>query len=104
MRFTSLLVAATATVTQCLAASYGSYGEVPAIRTYFMVGGGYVDDGAGGEIFRDQMYVERLVPTKGPYKSTPLVFIHGQAQTGTVSPIGQCYDIRPRLTHIHRIS
>ncbi|PNP82739.1 hypothetical protein FNYG_03970 [Fusarium nygamai] len=83
MRFTSLLVAATATFTQCLAASYGSQGEVPAIRTYFMVGGGYVDDGAGGEIFRDQMYVERLVPTKGPYKSTPLVFIHGQAQTGT---------------------
>jgi hypothetical protein len=92
MRFTSLLVAATATFSQCLAASSGSQGEVPAIRTYFMVGGGYVDDGAGGEIFRDQMYVERLVPTKGPYKSTPLVFIHGQAQTGTVSPLHQCYE------------
>jgi hypothetical protein len=50
-----------------------------------MVGGGYVNDGAGGEIFRGQMYVERLVPVEGASQTTPIVFIHGQAQTGTVS-------------------
>jgi hypothetical protein len=31
------------------------------------------------------MYVERLVPVEGPYQDTPIVLIHGQAQTGTVS-------------------
>lgn len=59
--------------------------EVAAIRTFFYTGGGYADDGAGGHIYREQMYVERLQPAKGVSKPTPIVFIHGQAQTGTVS-------------------
>ncbi|KAF4814867.1 putative secreted lipase [Colletotrichum tropicale] len=57
--------------------------EVPYIRSYFYVGGGYVDDGSGGHIFRDQMYVEKLLPTFGVTQETPIVLIHGQAQTGT---------------------
>lgn len=61
--------------------------EVAAIRSFFYAGGGYADDGAGGHIFREQMYVERLQPAKGITRPTPIVFIHGQAQTGTVSPI-----------------
>ncbi|EHK23519.1 uncharacterized protein TRIVIDRAFT_37774 [Trichoderma virens Gv29-8] len=69
------------------AASSGSVSaassEVAAIRTFFYTGGGYVDDGAGGHIFREQMYVERLQPAKGVSRATPIVFIHGQAQTGT---------------------
>ncbi|POR33810.1 Uncharacterized protein TPAR_06002 [Tolypocladium paradoxum] len=59
--------------------------ELPYQRTYFHVGGGYVDDGAGGHIFRDQMYVERLRPANGVTQDTPIVLIHGQAQTGSVS-------------------
>lgn len=59
--------------------------EVAAIRTFFYTGGGYADDGAGGHIYREQMYVERLQPAAGVSKPTPIVFIHGQAQTGTVS-------------------
>lgn len=59
--------------------------EVAAIRSYFYAGGGYADDGAGGHIFREQMYVERLQPAKGVTRPNPIVFIHGQAQTGTVS-------------------
>lgn len=58
--------------------------EVSHVRTYFYTGGNYVDDGAGGHIFRDQMYVEKLVPSSGATKKTPIVFIHGQAQTGSV--------------------
>jgi len=61
--------------------------EVAAIRSYFYAGGGYAADGAGGHIFREQMYVERLQPAKGVTRPNPIVFIHGQAQTGTVSPV-----------------
>jgi hypothetical protein len=80
------LVAATANA--CLASQSNHTGEVPAVRTYFYAGGQYVSDGAGGEIFRDQMYVEKLVPAADgiAMKQTPIVFIHGQAQTGTVRP------------------
>lgn len=60
--------------------------EVAAIRSFFYAGGGYASDGAGGHVFREQMYVERLQPTKGVTQPNPIVFIHGQAQTGTVSP------------------
>lgn len=59
--------------------------EIAAIRSFFYAGGGYADDGAGGHIFREQMYVERLQPAKGITQPNPIVFIHGQAQTGTVS-------------------
>lgn len=67
------------------AASGLSGDEVPHVRSYFYVGGGYVDDGAGGHIFHNQMYVEGLSPVNGPNQTIPLVMIHGQAQTGTVS-------------------
>jgi hypothetical protein len=30
------------------------------------------------------MYIEQLQPSHGPCKPYPAVFIHGQAQTGTV--------------------
>jgi hypothetical protein len=59
-------------------------GEASASREYFYVGGSYVDTSAG-HLFTDQMYVEKLTPRK-PSQPYPLVFIHGQAQTGTVSP------------------
>lgn len=61
--------------------------ETPYIRSYFYVGGGYVDDGSGGHIFRDQMYVEKLLPVHGVSQETPIVLIHGQGQTGSVSAL-----------------
>jgi pimeloyl-ACP methyl ester carboxylesterase len=61
--------------------------ETPVSREYFYAGGRYVDDGAGKaqHIFSGQMYVEKLSPDVSSPKPYPLVFIHGQAQTGTVS-------------------
>ncbi|KAH6672398.1 Alpha/Beta hydrolase protein [Halenospora varia] len=56
-------------------------GEAFAARSYFYVGGNYVEQGSG-HVFSNQMYVERLVPLK-PTQTWPLVFIHGQGQTGT---------------------
>lgn len=86
MRWASLFVIAAATFTRgALAVSDNGQDEIPSIRSYFYVGGGYASDGAGGEIFRDQMYVERLSPAGGAKREAPIVFIHGQAQTGTVS-------------------
>lgn len=58
--------------------------EAPYRRSYFYVGGRYVDDGAGGHLFQDQMYVEKLAHVDGPSQPTPIVIIHGQGQTGTV--------------------
>ncbi|CAJ0551341.1 Ff.00g112710.m01.CDS01 [Fusarium sp. VM40] len=83
MHIVSRLITITAAFSPCLAAANSNQGEVPSVRSYFMVGGGYANDGAGGEIFRGQMYVERLVPVEGASQTTPIVFIHGQAQTGT---------------------
>ncbi|KAF5017874.1 hypothetical protein F66182_10169 [Fusarium sp. NRRL 66182] len=58
--------------------------ETPCIRSYFYAGGDYVEDGSGGgHIFRDQMYVEKLVPFSGVIQDEPIVLIHGQAQTGS---------------------
>lgn len=60
--------------------------ETAAIRTYFYVGGGYTEDGAGGHIFKDQMYVEKLTPAtsrRTKQNPSPIVLIHGQGQTGT---------------------
>lgn len=58
--------------------------ETATIRTFFYVGGGYSDDGNGGHIFKDQMYVEKLAPiTPRRDNPSPIVFIHGQGQTGT---------------------
>lgn len=69
------------------AADYGSpqpLEDTPHTRKYFYAGGKYVSDGAGANIVRDQIFVEHLIPVGGPKKKYPLVFIHGQAQTGTV--------------------
>ncbi|KAG8676380.1 hypothetical protein FPOAC2_02476 [Fusarium poae] len=84
MRWTSVfVVAATSFTHSVVTASENSQNEVASIRSYFYVGGGYVSDGAGGEICRDQMYIEQLSPVGGAKKETPIVLIHGQAQTGT---------------------
>ncbi|KAJ5312347.1 hypothetical protein PENANT_c011G11052 [Penicillium antarcticum] len=61
----------------------GDSGELAAQRSYFYVGGQYIPNGAGEHIFTDQMYVEKLTPAAGVTKPYPVVFIHGQAQTGT---------------------
>ncbi|KAF5546602.1 adenylosuccinate lyase [Fusarium mexicanum] len=71
-----------------VAATIGKYSdavrsEIPATRSFFYVGGRYDSDGDGGHVFRDQMYVEKLAPVKGAWKDTPIVMIHGMAQTGT---------------------
>lgn len=64
--------------------SDGTY-EDASIRSFFYIGGSYVPDGSGGHIHRDQMYVERLRPVHRAIHDVPIVLIHGQAQTGSVS-------------------
>ncbi|KAH7327095.1 alpha/beta-hydrolase [Rhexocercosporidium sp. MPI-PUGE-AT-0058] len=59
----------------------GTAYEAFASREYFYVGGRYVNTSTG-HLFVDQMYVEKLVPST-PCQPYPVVFIHGQAQTGT---------------------
>jgi pimeloyl-ACP methyl ester carboxylesterase len=80
----------------CLAAAHNNHyaqAETPAVRTYFYVGGGYSEDGKGGHIFKDQMYVEKLSPVSTKQQEMdPIVLIHGQGQTGTnflVKPDGE---------------
>lgn len=55
-------------------------------RSYFYVGGEYVDaeSGDGQRIFTGQMYVEQLTPAGGVKHPWPIVFIQGAGQTGTV--------------------
>ena len=53
-------------------------------RTYFYVGGGYEVNNRGENIFTNQTYVEKLTPAGGTSRENPLVFIHGNGQTGTV--------------------
>lgn len=70
--------------------SWNASVEAFAAREYFYVGGNYINT-TSGHLFANQMYVEKLIPgiTTQPY---PLVFIHGQAQTGTnwlVKPDGR---------------
>ncbi|GME65663.1 hypothetical protein GTA08_BOTSDO03847 [Neofusicoccum parvum] len=57
--------------------------ETPHTRSYFYTGGQYVTDSTGAHTYTDQLYVEQLTPAGGATKAHPLVFIHGQAQTGT---------------------
>ncbi|KAF6220579.1 hypothetical protein HO133_003012 [Letharia lupina] len=54
-------------------------------RSYFYVGGEYVDaeSGDGQRIFTGQMYVEQLTPAGGVKHPWPIVFIQGGGQTGT---------------------
>src|SRR6266536_2862172 len=72
--------------------------ELPCTRSYFYVGGRYTDTGAVEHIFQEQMYVEELDPISGPMKEYPLVFIHGNAQTGT----GSLYTPASTASDIHR--
>ncbi|KAH6696688.1 Alpha/Beta hydrolase protein [Leptodontidium sp. MPI-SDFR-AT-0119] len=51
-------------------------------RSYFYIGGEYVNTSAGHILF-GQMYVEKLTPVSGCTKPYPIIFIHGRAQTGT---------------------
>ncbi|PQE14007.1 fusarubin cluster-esterase protein [Rutstroemia sp. NJR-2017a BBW] len=62
---------------------YTPHSEAYAARSYFYVGGQYITVSPNNTIYTDQMYVEHIVPSRilQPY---PLVFIHGQGQTGTV--------------------
>ncbi|PYH88512.1 alpha/beta-hydrolase [Aspergillus ellipticus CBS 707.79] len=53
-----------------------------ASRTYFYVGGNYTLDSNGEHIHSGQIYVEKLTPAVVT-QPHPIVFIHGQAQTGT---------------------
>lgn len=63
--------------------------ESPSHRSYFYVGGQYMDDGKGENqhVMAGQIYVEKLIPIDGVRRRWPLIFIHGAGQTGTVSPI-----------------
>ncbi len=57
-------------------------------RDVFYVGGRYIPNSFGGNIFVDQVYVEKLVPSAGINKPHPLVFLHGGGISGVVrSPI-----------------
>lgn len=56
---------------------------VASDRTYLYVGGKYTTDDDGEHIFTDQMYVEKLTPARIS-KPHPIVFVHGNGQTGTV--------------------
>lgn len=67
-----------------IATASGWSNEVPAQRSYMYAGGQYINDGDGQHVFAGQMYVEKLTPIEGASKPYPIVFIHGQAQTGTV--------------------
>lgn len=59
--------------------------EAPMIRDYFQAGGQYAQNSAGDHIFQDQIYVEHLLPVHGVTQTFPIVFLHGSAQTATVS-------------------
>lgn len=54
-------------------------------RTYLYVGGKYTINDDGEHVFTDQMYVEKLTPARVS-KPHPIVFVHGNGQTGTVCP------------------
>ena len=55
-------------------------------RSYFYVGGTYVEDenSPGERVMQGQMYVEQLTPLGGSRHQLPLIFIHGGGQTASV--------------------
>ena len=55
-------------------------------RSYFYVGGQYVDDenNPRERVMQGQMYVEQLTPLGGSRHPFPLVFMHGGGQNGSV--------------------
>jgi hypothetical protein len=73
--------------------------ETSAIRSYFYAGGEYINTTLG-TLFANQLYVERLSPPAGSTHPYPLVFIHGQAQTGTVRTLARLIhgSYRPAMT------
>lgn len=68
----------------CANASSPSSNERAIVRSYFYAGGEYVAT-AAGHLFSNQMYVEKLERKAGSKQPYPLIFIHGQGQSGTVS-------------------
>ena len=54
-------------------------------RSYFYVGGHYVEHADGSYVLIGQMYVECLEPMAENKHPWPVVFIQGAGQTGTVS-------------------
>ncbi|KAI4137091.1 MAG: hypothetical protein LQ341_005281 [Variospora aurantia] len=54
-------------------------------REYFYIGGRYVPSPVfGGNLVVDQLYVEKLIPSKGVYQPYPLVFFHGGGSAGSI--------------------
>lgn len=68
-----------------------SAGEADHQRRYLYAGGRYEKNDDGAHVYKDQMYVEHLIPSGGVRKDFPLLFVHGQGQTGAVSD---------KLTHV----
>lgn len=68
-----------------LAHASQAQGEAPMIRDYLYAGGHYAENSAGEHIFQDQVYIEHLLPVHGVSQKHPIVFLHGSAQTATVS-------------------
>ena len=60
--------------------------ESASHRSYFYVGGTYMDDEntPGERVMQGQMYVEQLTPLGGSRHPFPLVFMHGGGQTASV--------------------
>ena len=58
--------------------------STPSFRNFFYIGGGYDTEPDGTHIWRNQMYVEHLSPIHVT-QSLPIILIHGQGQSGTVS-------------------
>ena len=60
--------------------------ESASHRSYFYVGGIYVNDenSPGERVMQGQMYVEQLTPLGGSRHPFPLVFMHGAGQTASV--------------------
>lgn len=75
-------LAASLIAASCAAAAVTT-GEAQHAREYFYVGGEYVTT-PSGSLFENQMYVEKLTPPRVS-KPYPIIFLHGGAQTGTVS-------------------
>jgi hypothetical protein len=88
-----LLLAITIATAACSSSGGGS---VAHTRDVMYVGGSYTSDGAGGHIFTNQMYVEKLMPAAGSTQPYPIVLIHGQAQTGTVIML-HCFSQQSQL-------
>jgi hypothetical protein len=77
-------------------------GEAQHVREYFYVGGEYITTSAGS-LYQNQMYVEKLTPPKVSQKY-PIVFLHGGAQTGTVSDLAHYFNIQSSLSLVWRFN